>query len=103
MHLAGAARIRRRIAFDILTDLALTYRRMASALMDRSMYLRMRDLGLVEFIDAMDDPTVRTGIAEYLVTHSIQRPSFSGHLSMLSRTVTSNTSQIPKVLFRYFC
>jgi len=95
VHLAGAARNRRITAADVLTDLALAYRQAACTLV-KSDYFRLRQLKLLEFIEAVKDPTVRNETVNYLVANSTLT-NLSSHLVNSVRIHGENNSIVPSV------
>ena len=70
VNLAGPVRNRRLVALDVLEELATTYGRAALPLIEAHSHIVLNSMELLEFIDAMKSPLVKTSLLEHLAQES---------------------------------
>jgi hypothetical protein len=95
--MAGTPSNRRITARDVLTELATTYRQTAIPLIEANKNWLLKELELLEFIEAMKRDHVRASLVEYLVQQSSNRPNIIKKGPTPSPNVCSMGGTIPRV------
>jgi hypothetical protein len=97
INLAGPVRNRRLVALDVLEDLATTYGRTALPLIEADSHVVLNDMELLEFIDAMKSPLVKTILVEDLAEKSGNQTRIIDAGPTPTRNVRTMGGTIPRV------